>query len=140
MTDASGKHRLHNDATVFPGRASSSTDASEPRVLVYNGRMVFSLDKPTKVKISVFDTRGAQVASPVDAVMPAGSHTVQLPSEKVANGTLLVRANVGDRRTEFRYVPFASGKFGGQYENDRASSLPKSRRWWILFGPARTAT
>ncbi len=47
---------------------------AEPRVSVGRTRLSFGLDRPTRVRLVVYNQAGALVAQLVDAVLPAGQH------------------------------------------------------------------
>ncbi|OGC05364.1 hypothetical protein A2V82_08460 [candidate division KSB1 bacterium RBG_16_48_16] len=61
----------------------------------------FTLDKPTKVTLKIFDLLGKEVATLVDARLAVGHHTANFNGANLASGVYFYRLT-GDSRSEIR--------------------------------------
>ena len=58
--------------------------------------IAFDLPKQTKVTIKVYDVLGREVASLVEKIMPAGSHTIQYDAKNLASGVYFYQIKTAD--------------------------------------------
>jgi len=56
----------------------------------------FSLGKPSKVKLTVYNILGQKVATLINSRMNGGAHTVQFDASKLASGVYIYRFEAGD--------------------------------------------
>lgn len=67
-------------------------------------KVVFTLDRPDRVEISLFDVTGRFVEKLVDGVHQAGSHSHILDAAKFSAGMYFVRMKVGERGQQAKKI------------------------------------
>jgi hypothetical protein len=68
------------------------------------GRLEFRTTEAARAKITVFDTRGAAIAQPVDKSMNAGAHEIPLLPGRPAGSVAIVRLALGDKVSEMKIM------------------------------------
>ena len=69
--------------------------ASHPNPFNPKTNFSFSLPRPGRAELRIFDTTGAEVARPVAADLPAGAHAAVFDGSDLASGIYLVRLTLG---------------------------------------------
>lgn len=79
-------------------------DPAYPNPFAAATTLRYSLDKPGRATVTVYDVTGRQVATLVDADLSADVHTVTFDGRGLASGIYFVRLQAGDRATTQKLV------------------------------------
>ena len=66
-------------------------------------RLTYSLDKPKRISVQVFDVLGRLDSTFVDELKPSGKHALVLPGQRMAGGTYFVRVKTDSAASMFRW-------------------------------------
>ncbi|MCK6560066.1 T9SS type A sorting domain-containing protein [bacterium] len=66
--------------------------------------IAFSLGKPSKVKLSIYNVLGQRVLTLLDSPMAEGAHTVQFDAKKLSSGVYFYRLEAGDFLSQRRML------------------------------------
>lgn len=104
------------EALVRPGAVRENAAAADRLALecrpnpTSGGTMItYRLARASHVSIELFDARGTQVATVLDAPMPPGAHAATLDASTLADGAYLCRVSA-DGRQEVRVVRVVHGR------------------------------
>jgi hypothetical protein len=88
------------DVSAVPSAGAAVLTAGDALTVIPNptreaSRLLFSVTRVGRVRVELFDVRGARVAGVTDAVLSAGPHDIDLPTSGLASGAYIVRVDQG---------------------------------------------
>ena len=86
-TDIQGEDNIPNDFTL---------DQNYPNPFNPSTRISFSLPEDSRVRITIYNLLGEQVAELVDFEFASGSHTISFDASEIISGTYFYRMEAGD--------------------------------------------